>query len=341
MQYEQTIEEDVGPYVRSRTSFGGMYFDEIDGGHLVVLLTADDATIQHAVEARMPNGPSVEFRTVEYSHAELQAATRRVFDIWPSVTDLPGPYHATLDTIANRVTVLVDPSFVTRAEVLETELSSLLGVPVSIGSGYPAEAEACSSRDNCTNPIKSAVLIRKGSNTGSPCTMAFQIIKNGDIQFLTAAHCATSGSNNWYHKGYGYLGNEQQSLWSSGYDAVRIGFPDSQKTNWMYDDGYVVGWSWPSVGEVVIQNEAMSDSVNFTEILDDWTCWSYSGQTLCGAKMEGVGGVGGDSGAPLYRFFSASLYAVGINFGGDGNGNGLLTRVGDVLSRMGITLYAG
>jgi hypothetical protein len=106
----------------------------------------------------------------------------------------------------------------------------------------------------------------------------------------------------------------------------------------MYGDGYVVGWAWPSLGTVLIQNQAVSNTISFTEVLDDWTCWGYSGQTLCGAKMEGVGGVGGDSGSPLYRFFTSQLYAAGINFGGDGSGNGLMTRVGDVLSRMGVSL---
>ena len=41
---------------------------------------------------------------------------------------------------------------------------------------------------------------------------------------LPLGHCALSGSNNWYHAGWGLLGTEAQSLFSSGYDAIRIGF---------------------------------------------------------------------------------------------------------------------
>jgi hypothetical protein len=338
MQYAQAIDDQVASFVRGLASYGGMYFNQDDDGRLVVQLTEDDAAIRAAVERRMPAGPRVAFRIVDHPYAALETATRQVFDIWSSLTDLPAPYHSSLDTRANLVRVLVDASILSQVQAIQPALEEALRVPVVVGVGRPAEPQACTSRDYCTNPIKSAVIVRKGSTTGTACTMAFQVVKNGDEQFLTAAHCALSGSNNWYHKGYGFIGSEVQSLFSSGYDAVRIGLPDAQKTNWMYGDGYVVGWTWPAVGDVLIQNQAVSNTISFTEVLDDWLCWSYSGQTLCGAKMEGVGGVGGDSGSPLYRFFTSQLYAVGINFGGDGSGNGLMTRVGDVLSRMGVSL---
>ncbi|MGH2454824.1 MAG: hypothetical protein ACRDHD_00990 [Candidatus Limnocylindria bacterium] len=338
MQYEEEVEQRVAPFVRVLPSYGGMYFDQRDAGRFTVQLTEADAATRSAIENLMPDGPDIAFGTVEEPYAALESATRRVFEVWESLTDLPMPYHSSLDTRANLIRILVDESFLANAQALQPALEEALGVPVAVGVGHPADPQACSSRDYCTNPIKSAVIVRRGSTTGTPCTMAFQVLKNGDEQFLTAAHCALSGSNQWYHKGYGFLGWEVQSLWSGGYDAVRIGLPDAQKTNWMYGDGYVVGWTWPSVGAVLIQNQAVSNTLSFTEVLDDWTCWSYSGQTLCGAKMEGVGGVGGDSGSPLYRFFTSQLYAVGINFGGDGSGNGLMTRLGDVLSRMGVSL---
>lgn len=190
-------------------------------------------------------------------------------------------------------------------------------------------------REACTYPIRSAVVVRKGGTSGSACTMAFQVVKNGLVDFLTAGHCALSGSNNWYHGGWGLLGTEAQSLFSSGYDAIRIGFPDSQRTNLMYGGGWVVGWAWPSVGMVLYQNQAISNTIKLTKVLDDWRCWTYSGTLLCGAQMQGVGGSGGDSGSPLYiHTTSNTIYAVGINFGGDGAGNGLMTRIGDVLPRM-------
>lgn len=338
MQRAQRIEERVATLVRTLPTYGGMYYEQ-HGSRLVVQLTTADPTLETTVDNLMPDGTELEFRPVDETYASLEKATRAVFDVWPSLTALPAPYHASLDTPANLVRVGVDAKFLIEAEALQPALEKELGVTVEIEVGQPPEAHACSTRDNCTNPIRSAVRVRKGSTTGTVCTMGFQVSKNGDEQFLTAAHCALDGSNNWYHQGYGFLGSEVQSLWSSGYDAVRIGFPDAQATAWMYRDGYVVGWSWPTVGDVVIQNQAMSDTIYFTEITDDWHCWTYLGQTLCGARMQGVGGQRGDSGAPLYRFFTSQLYAVGINFGGCGGG--CMTRVGDVLSRMGVTLVVG
>lgn len=338
MQRAQEIEEKVASVVRALPTYGGMHYEQY-GTRLVVHLTAVDQAIEASVTNLMPDGVEVAFRVVDEPYASLENATRAVFNVWPSLTTLPTPYHASVDTRANLVSVGVDAAFLGDAQALQPALEGALGVTVQLEVGQPPEAQACSTRDNCTNPIRSAVRVRKGSTTGTVCTMAFQVSKNGDEQFLTAAHCALDGSNNWYHQGYGFLGSEVQSLWSSGYDAVRIGFPDAQATAWMYRDGYVVGWSWPAVGDVVIQNQAMSDTLYFTEVTDDWHCWVYLGQTLCGARMQGVPGIGGDSGAPLYRFFTSQLYAVGINFGGCGGG--CMTRVGDVLSRMGVTLVVG
>lgn len=106
--------------------------------------------------------------------------------------------------------------------------------------------------------------------------MRNKVRKDGDEQFLTAAHCARDSQNTWYHAGYtaGSLGVEQQSLFTSGYDAVRIGLPDSQATSAMYNDGYVAGWQWPSIGMFMRQNQAMSNTISFTQVTDDWHCWT-------------------------------------------------------------------
>lgn len=343
LTYEYNVDQDVAPLVRALPSYAGMFFDQLDAGRLVVMLVDDGAKAQVAAKATvaglMPKGPAVTFRSAGLPYSALETAIQNTFKNWATITGLPAPYQAELDIRANLVRILVDEEIFPVALAAEPAIEASLGVPISLGIGRPAQPHSCTSRDYCTDPIKQAVLIRQGSTTGSSCTMAFQVIKSGDKQFLTAAHCALSGSQYWYHKGYGFLGSVQQSLFTSGFDAVRIGLPDSQATSNMYGDGYIVGWAWPTLGSIVWQNQAYSNRIDPTQVLDDYLCWPWSGQTLCGAKMAGVGGQGGDSGSPLYyRARSPFLNAAGINFGGDGNGNGLMTRVGDVLSRLGVTL---
>ncbi len=339
MEYAYQVEESVAPYVRGLASFGGLYFDQLAGGRLVVLLTSLDTATAEETWSRMPAGPPVAFRTVAVPYSSLQSATERAFDVWAELSDLPAPYASEVVVQDNAIRVAVDKSILQPATALIGPLEMALRVPVEIVAGRPPEAQTCTDRDHCTNPIKGGVLVRKGSTTGSPCTMAFEVVHSGDIQFLTAGHCALSGSVYWYHKGYGYLGAVSQSLFYSGYDVVRVGFPDSQSTPWMYGDGHIIGWNWPYVGAVLYQSAGMSNFIRATQVLSDWSCWDWSGQHLCGAKMTGVGGVGGDSGSPLYQWAGTSqLLAVGINFGGDGSGNGLMTRVGDAVSRMSITL---
>lgn len=343
LTYEYNVEQVVAPLVRGLPSYAGMFFDQLDAGRLVVILVDDGAEAQvvakAAVARLMPKGPAVAFRSAARPYSTLEAAIQNTFKQWQTVTGLPDPYQAAVDIPANLVRILVDEAIFPAALAAQSKIEASIGVPIRLGVGRPAEPHSCTSRDYCTNPIKQAVLIRQGSITGSPCTMAFQVSKSGDKQFLTAAHCALYGSQNWYHKGYGFLGSVQQSLFSSGFDAVRIGLPDSQATPNMYGDGYIVGWAWPTLGSIVWQNQAYSNSIDPTQVLDDYLCWTWNGQTLCGAKMQGVGGFGGDSGSPLYKSApSPFLYAAGINFGGDGSGNGLMTRVGDVLSRLGVTL---
>ena len=338
--YQIEVMQNVSHFLRTMPTFAGAYFDIADKGRLVVLLSERTEATEDSIRARMPSdGPDVAIREGQYTYGSLEDATSNVYEVWGQLTDLPAPYGVRLNVMANAVTIGVDKLHVDAVTALTPKLVAALGVSVTVEATTPPVANDCSSRENCDYPLRSAVIIRKGSGTGSPCTLAFQVRRpaTSDEQWLTAAHCALSGSNSWYHQGFGLLGTEQQTLWSTGFDAIRIQMPDTQASNQMYADGPVRGWAWPFMGMGLWQNQGFSGN-DPTYVTDDYACWSYSGQTLCGALMYGVGGVGGDSGSPLYASDSAGgVYAVGINFGG-AFGGGAMTRIGDVLSRLGVVL---
>jgi hypothetical protein len=79
--------------------------------------------------------------------------------------------------------------------------------------------------------MKGGIVIRKGSTGGDRCTMGFHVVAGSDVQFVTAGHCGYSGSNNWYHQSYGYVGSEQATLYgNNGIDIMKDALP-----NW---------WNW-------------------------------------------------------------------------------------------------
>lgn len=225
-----------------------------------------------------------------------------VWEIWPAIGG-PEIYAVAVDVPANAVRVEVDAANLDLAEKLVSEVSATIGVPTFVTLGEKAFTTACSNRDNCYSPMKGGIVIRKGSTSGSRCTMGFHVVSGSDVQFVTAGHCGYSGSNYWYHQGYGYIGSEQATLYgNNGIDIMRVQMSNSQASESLYDSAAAINAvDWPTTGMWVCASLGVSNSWSCGTVSDNYTSWTddkcigcviYGGDTTHST-------IGGDSGAPL------------------------------------------
>lgn len=136
--------------------------------------------------------------------------------------------------------------------------------------------------------------------------MGFHIRVGSDEQFLTAGHCGYSGSNSWYHTGYGLVGSEIATLYSSGgKDVMRVGLPDAQASNLIYGTshtGTLGSGALPVVNETVCASEGNNNAIDCGTVSDDWTSWTSTtaNYVVYGGDTDGIYPIGGDSGSPLF-----------------------------------------
>ena len=249
-----------------------------------------------------------------------------------------------LDTPQNMLVISVPDAEVARAEATSSIVSGALGVPVRFQSGVADQDAACTSRTNCTSPMRGGIEIRKGSSSGSYfCTMSFHVMNGGDGQFLTAGHCGYAGSNNWYHSGYGssLIGAEQSSLYLYGTDAMRVSLVAYQDSNRVYTNSaanYVTmnAAIWPVIGQVVRVSGANGGWRGGT-ITSDWTSWTSD---TCGCTQWGADAsytmLGGDSGGPVVQGSATTGSTNGIGIAATLNGR--MAILLEALDGLGVTL---
>jgi hypothetical protein len=343
LDYETRISTEVAPLARSLPEFAGIYMDRATDGRAVVMLTRANPHAEDAMRALVGDAAQgIEFTYVTHSYAELQKAIDLLWEQWPNRFDGRLPVAIGLNTIGNSLDLYVEQDQVDATSAAKDALSKLVGIPISVIVSPPVTSRACTDRDHCTSPMKAGNRIHKGSNYGSLCTMGFHVVHGTAKQFLTAGHCILTGSPNWYHQGYGFVGPwAAHAVGNGGFDSALIDMPAAQVSNKIYGTSWPVGgWVWATVGHTVYKSAGAQNGVfpsfihsdYVTYILPECNCMLY------GATMELTPGTAGDSGSPIYEVHSNSkAYAVGTDLGTLGQYS-VLSRIGDAVNRWGLSM---
>ncbi|MCL7453319.1 MAG: S1 family peptidase, partial [Anaerolineae bacterium] len=255
--------EAVLPFVESLPTFAGAFFDHQAGGELVILLTAADDLAQAEILSLAPAGRRTKVELVEYTQAQLREALPRARAAWTAIGG-PEAYAVVVDTPANAIRIDVDPVNLEEAEKLAAGVGAAIDLPVFVAVGERPQESACTDRENCTSPMRGGIVIYHTKSPGviGQCTMGFHIQVGSDEQFVTAGHCGYSGSNNWYHTGYGYVGNERNTqYYNNGRDIMTVQISDSQDSSILYSGTVAVNATWdPYVGEGLCASRGVSST---------------------------------------------------------------------------------
>lgn len=346
--YQDALLNQLIPAVQNLPGYVDGYFDHDDDSRLILQfergLEPDNELIASLSPAVDP-APAIE--SVDYSAGDVRDAILRA---WESVPNSLAVQAVSFDTESRSVVLEVLPGQREPAAAEAPELARALGMPVDVIEAAESEDAACTTRENCYSPMKSGTVIRRGSTTGSRCTMGFHVQVGTDEQFVTAGHCGYVGSNAWYHAGYpgadcsgstGCVGFETATQYGpNGRDIMRVQMNDAQDSNVMWAPG---GSSSP-VGSAVDPMQGMWTCMTRGVSESYWTCgWlthtstSWTSDTcgciVFGAK-SGIGATGGDSGSPIVVGVAGSWRALGILNQTDGK----FARVEDALAAWGITI---
>ena len=330
--FVQLVTDLVVPDAQKINGWAGAYVDQHEGGRFVLMFREGSDVDEDGLRMRLgKDAEGLHFRYVEFTETALDNAHLKLLEWWPrSTVDLlsVGISHQDNGLIIFVSEADVDLAWKLGAEILPSHM-------FRVEAAEPEVETVCSSRDTCYSPMKAGIRIRKGSSrSSSGCTMGFHIQRGSDEQFVTAGHCGWSGSNNWYHWSYGFVGSELASQYHNwGRDAMRVQISDVQDSNRVYNlHGTVTSSRNPWQGESVCASLGWSNAHRCGTVELSSTSWrgSKCGCTLFGADHS-IANTGGDSGSPI---FSSHPVAVGIQ----NTGSGKFARLGDVLSSWGASL---
>lgn len=334
--------------VRERADFAGMYIDNLRGGKVVVLSTAEPGRVSRELLSAFPRLRSdLIVRRTTITEAELQKLADRLFDRRAQL--LPGiDIRSTgVDLARPGVNVRVRPDHVTAAkEALAKIQDTSAGIEFIVQAEGTITPSSCTSRDNCANPMKAGIRISNVSN--GTCTMGFHVRLQVDYQFFTAGHCGwDTSTTGWYHDGYvginntpGLIGHQAATLYDDvhGVDIMRVKINDAQTTNDIYGvNGDVASGGWPVIGNMACASLGRSTTVDCGVVEDNYVPYYHT--QLCtwcdlhGATATGITAQGGDSGSPVWEQTSpsSSKKAIGIH-SAHADGRIYFARVGDALN---------
>lgn len=293
------------PRLRAVPEYAGVYVEPT--GEIVVTHVGPGtalATILNDLPANASS--SVTLRQVLHSEDALIEEAKRVHKLWLDTFDSSYSVIA-VDLRAQTVRLGVEARYVEQARDFAERVAREVELDVGVES-LPQEA-VCTSRSNCYSPFRPGIVIRKGSTTGSYATMGFHVLVGSSRQFVTSGHAGYSGSDLWYHAGYGLIGAEQANIYTAGYDGMRVAMPSSQVSTVPYGSSTSVTSVRPPIqGETVCVSRGVTGSnACSATVSTTWTSWlgSTCQCTQYGADINGASIVGGDSGSPIWSGSSA------------------------------------
>lgn len=348
MAAEADLVTTVIPAAKRLEAFGGAYFDQVNGGRLVIQLTnrnAEDESQLRSLTAQPPE--SIEFREVAIAYRELEEALHKARDNWQAVADGRVLPAVGIDEPTGSVRFHVLPADMEWAQSAATAIESSLGVPATLQVAELGSIAACTSRDNCWDPkFKTGARIYLGGiqNPITQCTMGFHIsTSQSDEQFITSGHCGYGSSyHSWYHPTYGLIGNEGANLHYEGmYDIMRVHMADVRASNMIIDVRPIVGSTWPSDGMILCSSLGYTDppSPDCGTVTDPWFSYQSPGGCNCtqwGGDVSNIFIQDGDSGSPLVVYNSSTTsLAVGVV----ATSGGVFARVEEALLSFTSSVY--
>jgi hypothetical protein len=357
LHFVDEVSSKLLPVLQGMATYGGFYFDQSRGIVAVVQLTTDDAVLRGQIADLLPEGGSLEFRTVRSTYAQLERALAALSSEHEKL--LPGVRveEMSIETIDNLISIVTDPDDLDLARAAVGKVGPPLGVEIQAIAGGPVRLTACTSRLTCFNPMDTGVFLGRGGTLAQQleCTMGFHVrYTSTDNQWLTAGHCGFVGPNDWYMTGFtgnGFIGYERiiaqycDESKPTHIDAMTVDFSaanEAQASDNIYADGQdITGYRAPNVGETLWASMGKSNLVQSGTVQNIGRTWTdpYCGFTMQGASMSGLAGMmNGDSGSPIYTRVPGGTgdkaIAIGILDGAGGTGDRIFAKVSDAVSRM-------
>jgi hypothetical protein len=349
MAFEARASVMLIPAAQEWETFGGAYFEQRNRGRLVVQVTVRDPEAEGELLKLSPEDRDlIEFREVAIAYRDLEDALLEAREIWHEVADARFLPAVGIDEPSSSIRFHVLAADHGWASGMSDELEERLQVPISFEIAEPDRTAACTSRDNCWDPVlKGGARIYLGGiqNPVALCTMGFHITTSqADEQFLTAGHCDYGSSfHSWYHNvNFGLIGNVGANLHSpGGFDIERVHMPDARASEQIIDVRPLVGATWPSHGQHLCSSLGNSDppAPDCGQVTDGYFGYVSPGGCNClqyGGDVDFISIIVGDSGSPLVVYNSPSTsLAVGIV----ATSGGKFARVQDALSTFNSTVY--
>lgn len=341
------VQESVISAVRYKPRFSGNDFD-FSGSQNKATVYLVDPSEEDREELRRRFDESeakgeLELREAAHSLTQLKRATESVADSWEEEFPDVELHEISIDVEDNELTAHVDKEAM-EDETKERPLRETFEVDPNISLSEAVafrDANHCSLRGYCTDPMHAGNRIFNGSNSGFICAMGFHVNTGNWKRFLTAGHCSWTASTDWHHRGMpgdGYLGAVTESAYGSSSgsrDVMVVSMPDSQVSNTFFHNSRAIGDSASvSAGQAVCAERAKSGgATQCGSVSDEWTYWTSNGCNCnqWGAVFTGISIDRGDSGSPVFTPIHATrVVAVGIV---DTTG-GHFARIDDAVSEL-------
>lgn len=251
-----SLENALEPIVQMaaiHSGFGGARLEHVENGVFHIYLTSDDtgAELESIILSKLPSQAVVRIHKVRHSQAHLISQMDKAWSALPdSKRGSDGLHFVGVDIERNGLVVELDDSLqsdshvgpvgntgvTTSGEAIVAAItSSVEDIPIEVKYSELPQDDGCNSLSDCANPMAGGIKIHKGSLSGGYCTLGFMVKNGSNTQVLTAGHCGWSGSNDWFHQGYGTsrFGYEvsDTAFFSNGRDGMILEIEDTQGSN--------------------------------------------------------------------------------------------------------------
>ncbi len=314
LAFEETVIDDVGPKLEQLDGYYGFYFDRGSDVSLVVVAAPGAAARVGEDRALAALNDRVTVVSRDYTFEQAQRWVPTITEAWNANDKLPAVNSVSLSGDWGHLEISTpQPVTAEQAAVVEKLAADLPGKPsIEWTVGPPEQDNACTSRTNCTFPMRAGIKI-------TYCTMGFHVRVGSDEQFLTSGHCGGGGTKTFSHSGWGTIGSTTSNFLTSGRDVQRVQMSDGQASNFIYgwsSGNNVTGHRYPGPSETICSSMGARNEVRCGYVASTSTSWTSTtcNCTVYGADHNNIPSGNGDSGSPLFR--NGSAIGVHANDGG-------------------------
>lgn len=169
-------------------TFGGSWYDYRQG--VWNLLATNSAAAEAMAAQGRAAGVAVRTRVVRYSYSQLQQRASRIRAGKDPLSKVSR--RAGFDVVTNRVEVVVPPSRQATPDPMVTYVAPTKELPKT--------EDACSNRRDCGAPLRTGIILWRGSYSNPKCSLGFAATAtNGSKWVYTAGHCIAALNETWGH----------------------------------------------------------------------------------------------------------------------------------------------